>query len=383
MAGKEGIPHERCVQIGSLLIKHAEGVIDRWAEVAVLEQRHADPAYLKEMRNHLPEFVRTVGQEFCGRFAAAREGDTSARGHGLQRWRAGWRLDEVIRDYHILRRVVVEFLEEHDPSVPLTGIEVTALNVVLDLGTIAAAAAFVEHSKNELESVNQGLERKVDERTAQLRQLSLDLVKAEQREREKLARTLHDGLQQLLAAAKMHLAAHTMDNDGAQQELEQVRALLDESIDAARNLSVELAPPILFTEGLVRALEWLAGWMKNKHGLDVEIWADEGLTGPDIEKIRTFLYQLANELLFNVVKHSGVRRATLELRCRNAGHVWLIVSDEGKGFKRDDSEVGRSHGGWGLPMLSERVKAMGGRLEIGAGEHGGARVEVNVPIQPT
>ena len=102
-------------------------------------------------------------------------------------------------------------------------------------------------------------------RTRQLRELTSALADAEQRERQRLTQILHDGLQQILIAAKYQLALleHSQHVPNATA---QVGDLIDEAIETARTLTAELSPPILHQGGLVAGLDWLARWMHEKQG---------------------------------------------------------------------------------------------------------------------
>jgi signal transduction histidine kinase len=111
-----------------------------------------------------------------------------------------------------------------------------------------------------------------------------------------------------------------------------VRLILDESIEKSRRLSHELSPPILYHSGLTGVLQWLCLRMGEQFDLKVEL---EVSTEPVIENtpLKTFLFRSAQELLFNVVKHSGVNRARIVLSGSNS-NVTLSVIDDGKGLIR-------------------------------------------------
>ncbi|MRR52628.1 MAG: PAS domain S-box protein, partial [Rhodocyclaceae bacterium] len=136
------------------------------------------------------------------------------------------------------------------------------------------------------------LEQRVEERTAQIRTLALDLTHAEQMERKRLAMALHDNLQQLLVGAKigLEMAGRKAAGPDIKESLNSVAALLDESIGASRTLTLEMSPPILYEAGLVAGIHWLGRWMLEKYGLTVEIESD-GEIAADTEGVCMLLFQ--------------------------------------------------------------------------------------------
>ncbi len=128
-------------------------------------------------------------------------------------------------------------------------------------------------SEAHLRSVAEVLEQRVAERTtevkhrlAQLQSLALELSRAEHRVRKRLAKVLHDGLQQLLVAATMRVSVveGQLQSDEGRQDMEQLRDILAQSLELSRSLTAELSPPVLYTRGCPRHwLGWHDGWMKN------------------------------------------------------------------------------------------------------------------------
>jgi len=223
----------------------------------------------------------------------------------------------------------------------------------------------------------------LERRTAQLRKLASDLTLAEQHAREQLARTLHDGLQQLLVSASMNLDRQlTRDaqrGPGADELLLQAKGNLDEAIAAARSLSFELFPPVLHGSGLPAALTWLADWMRHQHGLVVQVSAD-AVANSGRKDVRTLLFESVRELLFNTVKHARVDRATLDLSLVD-NTLRITVEDRGIGFDpaRLFDEAKERQVGWGLFSIRERLTLLGGRLDIESAPGQGTRFRLIVP----
>jgi PAS domain S-box-containing protein len=222
----------------------------------------------------------------------------------------------------------------------------------------------------------------VRDREKQLRRLASQLTLVEQRERRRLAKLLHDHLQQLLVAAKFslsNLARQIGDNEAP--ALDEVHALIDDSIKASRTLAVEILPPVLHEVGLGAALEWLGQWMREKHGLEVTVRADPA-AATDREDVRVLIFESVRELLFNARKHAGVMEAVVDLAVHDDEHLRVTVSDEGRGFDPDLlAAEGHAAGGFGLFHIRERLAMLGGRMEIDAAVGRGAQFTLVAPMR--
>ena len=231
-------------------------------------------------------------------------------------------------------------------------------------------------AEEQLRAVNAELEQ----RAQQLRALASELSKAEDRERRRLAQILHDHLQQLLVSANFSVASVLRSTEDAKvrEGLEEVKNLVTRAIDASRSLTAELSPPILYDSGLAGALCWLARWMKEKHGQEIDLHLDDEVDAP--HDTRSVLFQSTRELLFNVVKHSGVNRAKVSLEEWGSGQLRLVVADEGAGFNvAREVERQRAAGGFGLFNIRERLECLGGHLEVHSVPGHGTRMTMFAP----
>lgn len=240
-------------------------------------------------------------------------------------------------------------------------------------------------SRQDLLALNRTLEARVAERTRaaelhlqQVRELAVRLGQIERRERRRLAAVLHDHLQQLLVAARMYLTVlgQKLPADALRQEASRVDDLIAQSIAASRSLTVELSPPVLQEGGLNAALRWLAEWMRDKHGLVVQCQgeANDQLLSEDV---RNLAFEAARELLFNVVKHSGVKAAEVHLS-HNDGEIRLTISDRGQGFDPDAAKWPAEASGFGLASLRQRLELSGGSLQIDSAPGRGTRMCVSL-----
>lgn len=211
----------------------------------------------------------------------------------------------------------------------------------------------------------------------QLRTLTGELALAEERERLRLGRLLHDGLQQVLAAARMWIHLLERSRVELQEGCRETTALLEEAIQSCRSLSAELSTPILHTAGFVPALRWLAEWMADRHHLTVTVQTDPGVQ-VEAEAPRVLLFQAVRELLFNVVKHAEVDQARVEV-AEQEGFVQIRVADQGKGFHPDQLGASGSSG-LGLPSVRERLEFLGGRLEIASTPGQGSQFTLSMPL---
>lgn len=225
----------------------------------------------------------------------------------------------------------------------------------------------------EVRRANADLERRVAERTEQLRQLASEVLLAEQRERRRLAELLHDHLQQLLVSAKLQIgAAATRTRIVAlRNSLQTVEQQLAAAVETARSLTADISPPVLFTSGLAAALRWLGTRLREQHRLNVKVMAEEGAEPRD-EGARILLFQSVRELLFNVIKHSGVDAALVVLNRVDDARIQLRVEDEGRGFAQRAAPA--PTGSFGLFSIRERLNHMGGTMRIKSAPGKGTRV---------
>jgi PAS domain S-box-containing protein len=218
-------------------------------------------------------------------------------------------------------------------------------------------------------------------RATQLRALASELTLSEQRERTRLAKVLHDHLQQLLIAAKFRAEIMGRSRDEVTREAAaEIERLLESSISASRSLTSELSPPILREGALPACLEWLARWMADRYGLKVDLAIEERLP-PLAQDVKVLLFESVRELLFNTVKHAHVIAARISVdRVDNEG-MRITVSDNGTGFDPGElKRAGEIGGGFGLFSIRERLDLLGGRMEIDSAPGCGSRFILTAPL---
>lgn len=221
------------------------------------------------------------------------------------------------------------------------------------------------------------VEESLRQLSEQLHSMAAKLTLVEQKERQRLARILHDNLQQFLAAASFHIGdlQRTPDRE-VRQSASAVLDLLGKAIQVTRSLTNELNPPSLQNMSLVQALQWLCRWMRDNHRLRVELSCADQVT-LEKEEIRIVLYEAVRELLFNVVKHAGTDTAFVNV-AKSGKQLCIEVSDRGCGF--DTALLERTEGptGFGLISIRERIALLGGSIRVESRPRQGSRFTLRV-----
>jgi len=217
----------------------------------------------------------------------------------------------------------------------------------------------------------------------QLRALATEITLAEERARRKLASELHDGPAQNLAGMAMQLAEMKRKTSDREQLtlLDEAEQVLADTTLQTRTLMLELAPPGLHDTGLIEALRWLADRVGKQQRLTVSI-EDDGSPKPLEDQVTVLLFQTVRELLQNVVKHARSKRATVRCAAINDSFT-LDVIDPGVGFEvHSVDRLPTRQGGFGLFNIRERLKLMGGTIDIHSIVGEGTTVRIRVPLKP-
>jgi PAS domain S-box-containing protein len=215
-----------------------------------------------------------------------------------------------------------------------------------------------------------------------LRSLASELSATEERERRRLATYLHDTIGQTLAFCKMkiRLLQRSSSQDKIEAQLQEIRELVEQSITDTRSLTYELSPPVLYELSFVAALEWLTNELSERHKLKI-ILEDDKEAKEFSDEIRVFLFHAVRETLINVAKHAEAQNVNVSLR-RNGRKVYIIVEDDGTGFKQPVGELAASvKGGFGLFNVRERLRHFGGDFEIETISGKGTRITLIAPLQ--
>jgi len=220
-----------------------------------------------------------------------------------------------------------------------------------------------------------------DENRRQLRALSAQVIGAQEEERKRIARELHDETAQALATLDLNLERiqSVLNDPAACERLAGSRQLLQQTMDGLRKLVYELRPTMLDDLGLVPAIRWYARTRLGTQGLQVHVepTACDHRLAPTLE---TALFRIAQEGINNVAQHAGARNTWVRLNCHNS-QVTLIVEDDGRGFDVGKMvSPGGEQGHLGLFGIQERVFLLGGTFSVDSTVGSGTRLTVTVPI---
>ncbi|HDP89755.1 MAG TPA: PAS domain S-box protein, partial [Thioalkalivibrio sp.] len=231
-----------------------------------------------------------------------------------------------------------------------------------------------------------GQKRVDDELAAQresLRLLASRLALTEERERREIATALHDNIGQLLAFSKMKMAELVARADqagaGTAAELRQVLGYVDQAIRFTRSLTTQLSPPVLHALGLTAAVEWLADELEQQHHVAIHVHS-EGRLPPLDDEAQVTLFQAVRELMVNALKHAGAATIDVHLSADDH-HLTLVVEDRGVGFDVSAAQFPlEAEGGYGLFSVRERLRYLGGELDIQSLPGAGTTARVTVPL---
>jgi signal transduction histidine kinase len=221
----------------------------------------------------------------------------------------------------------------------------------------------------------------VGERTRELRRLATRLAEAEDSERLRLATDLHDGLGQMLLVLKLNLSAVLVDlpaeTDGARR-VGHAMETVDDLIHKSRSLTFDLHPVMLDHLGLVATLRQYGEDFARQANLEIMI-DEQGTPRPLDVAVARHLFRSLKELLTNAVRHGRARQIVISVHWMS-DHLRLLVDDDGVGFDSTRALAPSASKGLGLPSIHERLRSLGGSMDVESSSRIGTRVVLEVPL---
>lgn len=226
-------------------------------------------------------------------------------------------------------------------------------------------------------------EQELLEHQKQLQAMALRISEVEERERKKMARTLHDRVGQKLAALSLNLNifSQLLSEDTREKiyhRMEESQKLLEEISSHTREIITELRPAVLDDFGLVAAIHWEGKQFNDRTGIHTRVKGDEFPLRLSPEK-ETIIFRIAQETLTNIAKHAKADLVDIILEKREDLFL-LSIADNGCGFDFEGFRMGNEKGGWGLAFMNERAVALGGKLLLESESGKGTRVSLRLPL---
>jgi signal transduction histidine kinase len=221
--------------------------------------------------------------------------------------------------------------------------------------------------------------------TRALRAVHASVLQAEEAERRRLARELHDELGQELALLHMWLKTarkDEMDSGSRSKVLADCESLAGTVMERVRSMALDLRPAQLDDLGLPAALRTLARRVGTQAGITVTLLAVPQTVGRFPEEIEVAMFRIAQAAVTNAVRHAGASTLWIALEVQD-GVATVKVQDDGAGFDLDavGAKPALGSGGMGLRVMQERVQALGGRIEILTAPGTGTLVKASFPLQ--
>ncbi len=248
---------------------------------------------------------------------------------------------------------------------------IAGILVLLLLGTLLASSYYRRYKLKQERRLQIAILKQQDIATK-------SIIEAEENERKRIAGDLHDGVGQLMSAAKMNLSSFEsrshFKSEEDKLEFEKIIALVDESCREVRNVSHNMMPNALLKRGLSSAVKEFIDKIDH-HVLKVNLYS-EGLNERLDSNVETVLYRVIQECVNNVIKHSGANRLDISL-IKDDGGIAATIEDNGKGF---DILQKQKFDGIGLKNIITRVEYLKGTVDFDSSPGKGTLVAIHVPI---
>ena len=218
----------------------------------------------------------------------------------------------------------------------------------------------------------------------ELRLLSRQMLSAQEEERRKISRELHDVIAQTLTGIILQLGAlktaSTASTRVLRRKISSTQRIVEKSVDMVHRFARELRPSVLDDLGLIPALESYVKSFAADTGVHVTVEAFAGVEMADNVR-RTALYRIAQEALTNVARHAKAEIATICIKQKNGG-IHMEIKDNGCGFAVDGQSSARQHNRLGMLGMRERAEMIGGSFSVVSAPGGPTTIRVEIPAQP-
>jgi two-component system sensor histidine kinase UhpB len=267
-----------------------------------------------------------------------------------------------------------------------------AFRPLMDLGKIMSR---VQAGERSLRAPQTGTDPEADQLACTLnmmleaideanRQRATQIINAQEEERKRIARELHDETSQVLTSLLISLAVveKSVTTKEAHDRIAETRMLAHQTLRAIRSISIDLRPSALDDLGLLPALRWYIKEYQQKMNIEVDFQAT-GIKERLSAEMETVLYRIVQEALTNVAKHAQAHKVQVVLKGTPEA-ITATISDDGRGFNVDKLQKapGQERGGWGLVGMYERAQLLEGTLDIQTSPGKGTTIMTRIPLRP-
>ncbi|MDD2370448.1 MAG: histidine kinase [Firmicutes bacterium] len=221
------------------------------------------------------------------------------------------------------------------------------------------------------------LYQKIRQQNQELEKKSQRLMATQEQERDKIARDLHDGVGQLLAASKIDLGQlkKNLENQKQQDQASRIMNLIDNTVDEIRNVIFNLKPVKLEEEGLLKSIQRLTNQIEKISDLEFIYLINNPI--PKLGEVEMLnVYRIIQESLSNILKHANAKIVNLIFSDEKNGVYNIIIEDDGIGF-----DYNHIYEGLGMTTMLERTKLLGGRLSIEGKTDKGTKIVLEIPYE--
>jgi two-component system sensor histidine kinase UhpB len=343
------------------------------------EQVQASEARLRAFADHSPAVMflkdregryRLVNEQFLQRFGLRR--DQVIGRTDLELFPRDQALRFAANDAEVLARGVPLQFEESARYIEGERVSVVAKFPLPDASGAVIGVGGVATDITEQRNAEAALRAAA----ANLQALTRQLVEAEEAERRRIARELHDRVGQNLSALNINLdlALGAAGASPVRRRIEDSVSLVDATLQSIESVMAELRPPLLDEYGLGAALGWYAEEFSRRTGIAVVLRDGEDAAADLRPEAAVALFRIAQEALNNVAKHAGAKQVRIAL-AGEAEEIVIRVADDGAGFDPAAAARGKR---WGMKTMRERAEAAGGRLEVDSAPGEGTIVRASV-----
>ena len=274
----------------------------------------------------------------------------------------------------VLLKKFIETLSERTVELASSNLE---LNLEIAQRKVAEAAlAKSEHHYSELLKQSDRLQE-------QLRRLSRQILLAQEEERKRISRELHDVIAQTLTGINIRLATlkkeAAVNTKGLDRNIARTQRLVEKSVDIVHRFARELRPAVLDDLGLIPALHSFVKLFSQRTHIRVHLKAFADVEQLDINK-RTTLYRVAQEALTNVSRHAKASRVEINIQ-KLADGVGMTIKDNGKSFEVERVLNAQGRKRLGLLGMRERLEMVGGRFDVESVAGNGTVITASIPSQ--